>query len=109
MFGDLGKILKLAGEMKRRLPELKERLAASLYTAEAGGGAVRATVNGRLQLTDLKFSESLRADGSLSLDVLEDLVRAAVASAQAQALRAAEDAMKELTGGVDIAGLGDML
>jgi DNA-binding YbaB/EbfC family protein len=109
MFGDLGKIMKIAGEMKKKMPEMKERLAASEYTAQAGGGVVQATVNGKLQLTDLKLSEQLLADGDLSLEMLEDVVKAAISSAQAQAAQAAEDAMKELTGGMDLPGLSDLM
>ncbi len=105
MFGDLGKIMKIAGEMKRKMPEMKQRLAESDYTADAGGGAVHATVNGKMQLTDLKLSERLLKDDDVSLDMLEDLIKAAVSSAQAQAARAAEEAMKELTGGMDLPGL----
>ncbi len=109
MFGGIGKIMKLAGQMKQKMPEMKEKLANSQYTAEAGGDAVSATVNGKLQLTDLKFSEQLRGDGDLSLEMLEDMVKAAVSAAQAQAAQAAEDAMKELTGGMDLPGLADMM
>jgi len=47
MFGDLGKMIKLAGEMKRRLPEIQAKIAASQYSADAGGGAVTATVMAR--------------------------------------------------------------
>lgn len=109
MFGDLGKIMKMAGEMKKRMPEMKQRLAESEYTAQAGGGVVQATVNGKMQLTDLKLSEQLLIDGDLSLDMLEDLIKAAVSSAQEQAAQAAEEAMKELTGGMDLPGLGDLM
>jgi DNA-binding YbaB/EbfC family protein len=109
MFGDLGKIMKLAGEMKKKMPEMRERLAAAEFTAEAGGGVVQATVNGKMQLTNLKLSEQLLADGDLSLDMLEDLIKAALSSAQAQAAQATEQAMKELTGGMDLPGLSDMM
>ena len=40
MFGDIGKLMKLAGEMKKKMPEMQARLAASEYTAQAGGGPV---------------------------------------------------------------------
>lgn len=105
MFGDLGKIMKLAGEMKKKMPELKEKLATTNYTAQAGGGVVVASVNGRMQLTDIKLSEELLEDGELSLDVLEDLIKSAISAAQAEAAEAAEAAMKELTGGMDLPGL----
>lgn len=109
MFGDLGKIMKLAGEMKRKMPEMKEKLANTDYAAEAGGGVVKATVNGKLQLVDLKISAELAQDDSLDVEILEDLVKAAISSAQAQAAVAAEAAMKELTGGMDLPGLDGLM
>jgi len=104
MFGDIGKIMKMAGEMKRNMPAMKEKLEASTYAASAGEGAVQATVNGKLQLTDLQLSEELLKDAQ-SLAMAEDLIKAAISAAQADAADAAEAAMKELTGGIDIPGL----
>jgi hypothetical protein len=108
MFGDIGKIMKLAGEMKQKMPAMKEQLANTEYTAQAGGGVVTATVNGRMQLVDIKLSEQL-AEGAPDLPMLEDLVKAAVSAAQQQAALAAEQAMKELTGGMDIPGLDGLM
>lgn len=104
MFGDLGKIMKLAGEMKKKMPELKEKLAEATYTAQAGGGAVQATVTGRMELADLTFGEGIRTNPP-DWDMLEDLVKAAVSAAQHQAADAAQQAMQELTGGMDIPGM----
>ncbi len=111
MFGDLGKIMKIVGQMKAKMPEVREKLANSQYTAEAGGGVVRATVNGKMELVDLKISSEALADPELSADVemLEDLIKAAIAAAQQKAANATDEAMKELTGGMDISGLGGML
>ena len=109
MFGDIGKIMKIAGEMKKKMPELKEKLAATNYTAQAGDGMVSATVNGKLQLTDLKLSPRLTEEGSLDLEMLEDLVKAAVSAAQAEASQAAQEAMKELTGGMDLPGMDALM
>jgi len=107
MFGDIGKMLKLAGQMKTKLPEMKAKLAATEYSAEAGGGAVRATVNGQLGVVDIKIDESLLADGDS--EMLADVIKAAIAAAQAKAADAAAEALKELTGGVDIPGLDGLL
>ncbi len=109
MFGDLGKIMKLIGNVKSKLPEMKEKFGNSQYTAEAGGGMVTATVNGKMLLIDLKLSEHLLEDGDFSLDMLEDLIKAAVSAAQAKAVQAVKEAMKELTGGVDLPGLGELM
>jgi DNA-binding YbaB/EbfC family protein len=103
MFGDIGKIMKIAGEMKKRMPEMQARLANTMYTADAGGGVVKATVNGKLGLVDIKIDPSVLADKDA--EMLEDLIKAAVSSAQAQAAQAAEEAMKEITGGMELPGL----
>ena len=110
MFGDLGKIMKIAGQMKQKMPEMQEKLAASQFTAEAGGGAVSATVNGKLAIVDIKIRPEALADGDLMSDteMLGDLIKAAISAAQQQAAQAAADAMKELTGGMDIPGMPGM-
>jgi len=107
MFGDLGKIMKLAGEMKKKMPQIKERLANSTYTASAGGGAVGATVDGRMALVDIRVDKQVLAEAQNDPTMLEDLIKAAVAAAQTKASAAAAEAMKELTGGVELPGLGD--
>ena len=112
MFGNIGKMMKIAGEMKTKMPEMQSKLEASEYTASAGGGAVSATVNGKLALVDVKIDPSLlagQADGEMDIEMLEDLVKAAVAAAQEQAATAAKQALQELTGGMDMPGFSDML
>lgn len=107
MFGDIGKLMKMAGEMKRRMPEMQAKLAASEYTAQAGGGAVSATVNGKLALVSLSIQPGAIQDASDDAGLLEDMVKAAIASAQNQASEAAAAAMKEITGGMELPpGLG---
>jgi DNA-binding YbaB/EbfC family protein len=107
MFGDIGKMLKLVGEIKTKLPEMRQKLAESEFSAQAGGGAVRATVNGQLALVDVQIDKELLADGDA--EMLEDSIKAAVSAAQAQAAKAAAEAMKELTGGMDIPGLEGLI
>ena len=105
MFGDignLGKMMKIAGELKRRMPEMQAKLAASEYTAEAGGGVVRATVTGKLLIKDVRIDPAILADAMLDTGMLEDLIKAAVAAAQEQASTAAAEAMKEITGGMEL-------
>ncbi len=109
MFGDLGKIMKIAGQMKAKMPQVQEKLAVSEYTADSGGGAVRATVNGRMALVDLKIDEQVLRDDEMDGEMLCDLVKAAIAAAQQKAAYAAAEAMKELTGGMDIPGLDKMI
>jgi len=109
MFGDLGKIMKLVGDLKRKMPEVQARLAASEYVADAGGGAVRATVNGKMQIVGLKIEKQLLADAVNDPGLLEDMVKAAVSAAQAKAATAAAETMKELTGGMPLPGMDGIL
>ena len=105
MFGDignLGKLMKMAGEMKRRMPEMQAKLAASEFSADAGGGVVRATVSGKLLLKDVRIDPALLADDAMDAGLLEDLIKAAVAAAQEKASTAAAEAMKEITGGMEL-------
>jgi len=105
MFGDignLGKLMKLAGEMKRRMPEMQAKLAASEFSADAGGGVVTATVSGKLLIRDVKIDPKLLADAALDAGILEDLIKAAVAAAQEKASTAAAEALKEITGGMEL-------
>jgi nucleoid-associated protein EbfC len=103
MFGDIGKMLKMVGEMKKRMPEMQAKLAASEYTAESPDGAVKATVNGKMVLVRLQVAPAAAAN----VELLEQQIVAAVAEAQAKAAEAAAEAMKELTGGIDLPpGLG---
>lgn len=109
MFGNIGKMMKIASEMKKRMPEMKARLEQSQFEAEAGGGAVRAVVNGKLQLVELKIAPALPADDTVDAGMLEDLIKAAVSAAQTKAAEAAAAAMNELTGGMDIPGMDGLL
>ena len=104
MLGNFGKMMKVATEMQAKLPEVQQRLAGAEHCAEAGGGAVVATVNGRMQLVKLTIEEGVLADEAMDAEMLADLVKAAVSAAQEQAAAAAEEAVKKLTGGIDIPG-----
>jgi len=108
MFGDIGKIMKTAARMNAGMPELQARLESSHYTARAGG-AVTATVNGKLAVVEIVIDPTAAADLAGDVQMLADLVKAAVATAQKQAAEAAGQAMKELTGGMDMPGLDDIM
>ncbi len=107
MFGNFGKMMKVAGQMQQKMPEMQQKLAEARHSAQAGGGMVEATVDGKMRLVDLKIDPQVLGDADATL--LEDMVKAAVSSAQDQAAQAAAEAMKDLTGGMEIPGLGGML
>lgn len=109
MFGDLGKMMKMVGQLKTRLPEMQKKLESSRYKGEAGDWAVIATVNGKLSLIDIKINGDVSA-GDLEVELLEDLVKAAVSAAQAKAVKGAKKALSDLTGGGELPpGLSGLL
>jgi nucleoid-associated protein EbfC len=109
MFGDLGKMMKMARQMQERAKTVKQELDTKMFTAQAGGGVVAATVNGKLELVELKISPELVKENAADADLLADLVKAAVAAAQTEAAAAAAGMMRELTGGMDIPGLEGLM
>ena len=101
MFGKLGDIagmLKQAKAMKGRINEMQEQLAVARFDAEVGGGAVKATVTGKLELVDIKIDPGSAGD----VDMLEDLIKSAVCAAQAKAGECVKAMMQEMTGGMKL-------
>jgi DNA-binding YbaB/EbfC family protein len=110
MLGNLGQIahlLKNAGQIKENMKGLQERLAAARYVGEAGGGQVRATVDGKGELVEIKFDPATVQTGDIEL--LEDLVCASVRDAVTKSREGVQKEMQEATGGMDLQGMMDML
>jgi hypothetical protein len=108
MLGGLGNItglLKQAKEFQGKMQEVQEQLRARRYEAQAGGGMVRVAVNGRSELASIKIDPQAVDD----LEVLEDLIIAAVNAAQANAQRDMQEEMSKLTGGLNIPGLSGLM
>lgn len=105
--GDMAGMLKQAKEMQARMKEMQERVAATTFEAEAGAGAVKATVNGKLELVGVKLDPETVKGGDV--EMLEDLVKAAVVAAQTKAAEGMKEEMKKLTGGMNLPGLDGML
>lgn len=108
MFGNLGNLaglLKSAKEMQAQMQKMQEGLASRRHDAVSGGGLVRATVDGRGALVDIKIDPSAVGD----VELLEDLVKAAVGAASTKAHESLRTEMASLTGGLNLPGLSEML
>ncbi len=110
MFGNLanlGGLVKQAMQLKERMAEVQAKLEHQSHEASSGGGMVTATVNGKGDLIGLKISpEAVNPD---DVEMLEELIKAAVADASRQAQEAAKQAMAEVTGGMNLPGLEGLL
>ncbi len=100
----LGDLFKQAQELQERLQQVQQDAAARTVDASAGGGMVTATVNGRLELTALRIDPAVLEQKDLEL--LQDLVIAAVNQALRTMQQTMADEMSKLTGGLKLPGLG---
>ena len=110
MLGNLGQLaglLKNAGQIKENMKGMQERLAAARYVGEAGGGQVRATVDGKGELIEIKLEPATVQAGDIEL--LEDLICASVREAMTKSREAVQEEMRAATGGMDLGGMMDML
>jgi DNA-binding YbaB/EbfC family protein len=100
---NFGNIMKQAKKMQERMLELQEELAVKTVEATAGGGMISVTVNGKFEILSLKIEkEVVNPD---DVEMLQDLVIAAVNEGIRKAQEMAASEMGKLTGGMQIPGL----
>jgi hypothetical protein len=96
----MGNLMKQAQKVQQQMMKMQEELAAKEVSAQAGGGMVEATVNGRGELQRLRLEpEVVDPD---DVDMLADLVVAAVGEAQRRAQEMMQEEMGKLTGGMGL-------
>ncbi len=103
MKGGMGNLMKQAQKMQAEMLRMQEELGAREVSAAAGGGMVEAIVNGKGELLRLKLEPEV-VDPE-DIEMLSDLVVAAVAEAQRRAQEMMQQEMSKLTGGMNIPGL----
>ena len=100
-------LLKNASAMGERVKEIKESLASETVTGKAGGDWVHVEVSGLGEVRNLRISVELMEKNDVEL--IEELVPAALNEALAQVRKLSVDKMREATGGIDLPGLDDAL
>jgi DNA-binding YbaB/EbfC family protein len=95
-------MLKQVQKMQQDMLKVQEELEAKQYTAGAGGGAVSATVSGKRELVSVTLDPS--AVDPEDVDMLQDLIVAAVNEALRQAAEDMSNGMKRFTGGMNLPG-----
>jgi len=99
----LGNIVKQAQDLQQRLAKVQEEAAAKTVQASAGGGMVTVTVNGRLEVVELRIDPQVLRSGDV--EMAQDLVLAAVNQGIRNAQQLMAEEMGKITGGVKIPGL----
>lgn len=97
---NLGQLMKQAQEMQSRMAEMQERLQEAEVVGQAGGGMVQVTVNGKHEVRAVKIDPSLVDPNEV--EVLEDLIAAAVNDARGKIETYMQDEMQKLTGGMNL-------
>jgi len=100
---DIGKLLKQAQQMQEKMAEMQQRLAEKTVESSAGGGMVKVTMSGRHEVISLKIDPEVVDPADV--EMLEDLVIAAVNEARSQIDEMIKVEMSSLTGGISMPGL----
>ncbi len=99
----MNNLMKQAQQMQKRMFELQQELAKQNVEATVGGGMVKAVVNGQQELISLDIApEVIDPD---DVELLEDLIVAAVNEARDRAHELMTEEMEKLTGGIKLPGL----
>jgi DNA-binding YbaB/EbfC family protein len=99
----MGNIMKQAQRLQSQMLKLQEELAEKTVEATAGGGMVRAVANGKQQILSIRIEKEVVDPDDV--EMLEDLVLAAVNDALSRAQEMVTEEMNKLTGGMNIPGI----
>lgn len=99
----MGNIMKQAQLMQQKMERMQQELAEREVEASAGGGMVTAVANGRQQLVSLRIERSV-VDPE-DVEMLQDLVLAAVNEALRKSQDMMQQEMAKITGGLNLPGL----
>lgn len=100
-------LLKNASQMGEKAKEMRESLAREVVTGSAGGDLVQVEVSGIGEVKRLRIAPELMEKNDVEL--IEELVPAAMNEALAEVRRLSVEKMREATGGIDLPGLDDAL
>ena len=116
MFDQLKNMKELAGLMgnlgglKEKMEQAQAELATKTVEAEAGAGAVRVTMNGKLEVIDIKIDPvmitTLAGTGTdADREMVEELISSAMNAAIVKVQELIKDSMGDVTGGLNLPGL----
>ena len=104
---NMANMMKQAQRMQQQMMQMQQELEEKEYEATAGGGVVKAVLNGKKQLKSITIDPE--AVDPEDVEMLEDMVVAAVNEALRKAEEDANASMGKLTGGMNLGGLGGLL
>jgi len=100
---NIGQLTRMAQEMQANMARVQQELRDTMVEATVGGGAVRVVMTGAQELRAVEIDPATVDPADVEL--LQDLVFAAVTDALAQSKRLAEEKMAAISGGMGLPGL----
>ncbi len=101
--GNMQGMLQKVQKMQAQMQQAQEELQARTFTATAGGGAVKVVVTGKKEVHSLVLDP--QAVDPEDVEMLQDLIVAAVNEAMEEVDRVSEEEMGKITGGVKLPGM----
>jgi DNA-binding YbaB/EbfC family protein len=99
----LGKMMKQAQQLQSKMLKLQEELAEKTVETSSGGGMVKVVASGKQQLVSIQIEQEVVDPDDV--EMLQDLILAAVNDALTKAQEMVSEEMNKLTGGMNIPGL----
>ena len=93
-------LFQMGQQVQARLSQLQTELTNKTVTCSSGGGMVTVTADGRGRIREVKIDKTVVDPNDV--EMLEDLVCAAVSEAQQRAQQIAEEEMKKVSGGLNL-------
>lgn len=98
--GNMNKLMKQAKKMQKKMEQDKAQLESKIYEAAAGGGVVKCKINGNYDVLAIEIKpEAVDPD---DVEMLQDLIMAAMNEAVKSVRTEQDDMMSELTGGMKL-------
>ena len=99
----MGKMMKQAQQLQAKMMKMQEELAERTVEGTAGGGMIKAVANGKQQIVSITIEEEV-VDPE-DVEMLQDLILAAVNDALNRSQEMVSGEMGKLTGGMNIPGM----
>ena len=103
MIMDMAKLLRQFQKMQGDIKKIHKEIAREKVTGSSGGGMVEVTMNGKLEVVDIKIEKRLVEERDV--DMLEDLILAAMNKTLLKTQQLTKERMGRLAGGLNIPGM----
>ena len=104
-FSDLAKMKEMMGQARQMQEQMERKLAETSVEASTGGGVVTVRMNGKKEILRLKIEPTAVGSAGSDLELLEDLITAAVNEAGRRADEAMKASVAGMMGGLNLPGL----